>query len=90
MASGVPVVQPGRGAATEIVETTGGGLLVAPGDPDALARGLGELLSDPARRRALGERGYGGVRAHYHAAVMRDRALEVYRAALARAPRNGG
>jgi hypothetical protein len=30
------------------------------------------------------------VRAHYHAAVMRDRAIEVYRAALARAPRNGG
>ena len=89
MASGVPIVQPSRGAAAEIIETTGGGILVAPGDPDALARGLAELVSDPARRRALGDRGYDGVRAHYHAAVMRDRALEVYRAALARAWRNG-
>jgi glycosyltransferase involved in cell wall biosynthesis len=89
MASGVPIVQPRRGAATEIVETTGGGLLVAPGDRDALARGLAEMLSDPARRRWLGDRGYDGVRAHYHAAAMRDRAVEVYRAALAKAGRNG-
>jgi len=87
MASGVPVVQPARGAAVEIVEDTGGGLLVAPGDADALARGLGELISGPARRRALGDRGYEGVRAHYHAAAMRDRALEVYQAALARGGR---
>jgi glycosyltransferase involved in cell wall biosynthesis len=89
MASGVPVVQPKRGAATEIVERTGGGVLVAPGDADALAHGLGELASDPARRRALGDRGYDGVRAHYHAAAMRDRTLEIYRTALARVGRSG-
>ena len=79
MASGVPIVQPRRGAATEIVEATGGGLLVAPGDPDALAQGLAALMMDPARRRALGDAGYDGVRAHYSAAGMRDRALDVYR-----------
>jgi glycosyltransferase involved in cell wall biosynthesis len=89
MASGVPIVQPRRGAATEILETTGGGILVAPADPDALARGLLELLSDAARRRALGDRGYDGVRAHYGAAGMRDRALGVYEAVLARAGRAG-
>src|SRR5258708_33766196 len=37
MGVGVPVVQPRRGAFTEIVEKTGGGLLVPPGDPQALA-----------------------------------------------------
>jgi glycosyltransferase involved in cell wall biosynthesis len=79
MASGVPIVQPRRGAATEIIETTGGGLLVNPGDQDALARGLADLMTDPARRRALGDRGYRSVRAHYSAADMRDRALYVYR-----------
>ncbi len=89
MASGVPIVQPRRGAATEIVGSTGGGLLVAPADPDALARGLLELLTDPARRRALGDRGSEGVRAHYSAAIMRDRAVGVFEAVLARAGRAG-
>jgi glycosyltransferase involved in cell wall biosynthesis len=85
MASGVPLLQPRRGAATEIVETTGGGLLVAPGDPDALAAGLAELMVDPARRRALGDRGHEGVRARYSAAGMRDRAIEVYQSLAAHA-----
>ena len=40
MASGVPVVQPRRGAFPEIVETTGGGLIVDQDDPDALADGI--------------------------------------------------
>jgi glycosyltransferase involved in cell wall biosynthesis len=79
MASGVPIVQPRRGAATEIIETTGGGVLVTPGDPDALAQGLAGLMTDTAGRRSLGDQGYDGVRVHYSADVMRDRALEVYR-----------
>jgi glycosyltransferase involved in cell wall biosynthesis len=79
MASGVPVVEPRRGAAPEIVETSAGGLLVAPNDPDALADGLLALLTNPERRRLLGDRGYDGVRAHYSSMVMRDRAIEVFR-----------
>ena len=47
MASGVPVVQPRRGAFTEIVEKTGGGLLVAPDDPAALADGLYRAVAGP-------------------------------------------
>ena len=46
MASGVPVVQPDRGAFTEIVEKTGGGVLVAPDEPSALAEGLYALRSE--------------------------------------------
>lgn len=83
LASGVPIMQPRRGAAIEIIETTGGGVLVEPENPNALAEGLRELLSDPWKRRALGERGYAGVRAHYSSSGMRDRALEVYRSLLA-------
>ena len=90
MASGVPLVQPRRGAATEIVETTGGGILVTAGDPDALADGLAGMMSDPAMRRAYGTRGYDGVRSHYSAARMRDRALEVYRPLLPPAGRRSG
>jgi glycosyltransferase involved in cell wall biosynthesis len=82
MASGVPVVQPRRGAATEIVETTGGGLLVEPDDPDALAAGILELWTNREQRRECGRRGYEGVRAHYGAAQMATRALEVYQSVL--------
>ena len=83
MASGVPVVQPRRGGFTEIVEQTGGGLLVAPDDPEALAEGIYELWSDRRRARALGERAYHGVRAHYTIAQSADRLLDVYRSIAA-------
>ncbi|HYN86631.1 MAG TPA: glycosyltransferase family 4 protein, partial [Pyrinomonadaceae bacterium] len=53
MACGVPVVQPRRGTFTEIVERTGGGLLVAPDDPAALAEGILSLHEDPARAAEL-------------------------------------
>src|SRR6185436_10908594 len=43
MALGVPVVQPRRGAFPEIIEKTGGGVLVDPGDPDALPAALQQL-----------------------------------------------
>jgi glycosyltransferase involved in cell wall biosynthesis len=78
MASGVPVVQPRRGAFTEIVENTGGGLLVAPDDPAALADGLFELWQDRSLRDTLGERAFQGVRAHYSVARSADRMMEVY------------
>ena len=78
MASGVPVVQPRRGAFTEIVEKTGGGVLVAPDDPKALADGLYGLWQDRAKADALGESGFHGVRQHYSIAHAADRLLEVY------------
>jgi glycosyltransferase involved in cell wall biosynthesis len=90
MASGVPVVQPRRGAFTEIVEKTGGGLLVAPDDPAALAGGLFELWKDRARADALGARGFDGVRAHYTIAHATDRQIQVYESLIARNGTSGG
>ena len=52
MASGVPVVQPRRGAFTEIVERTRGGLLVTPDDPGSLAEGLHRLVGRSRSRAA--------------------------------------
>jgi glycosyltransferase involved in cell wall biosynthesis len=82
MASGVPVVQPRRGAFTEIVDKTGGGLLVAPDDAHALADGLCALWSDRAKTDALGARGFDGVRAHYSVARSADRQMAVYESML--------
>jgi glycosyltransferase involved in cell wall biosynthesis len=53
LAAGVPVVQPDHGAFPELLELTGGGCLVEPGDPRALADRLEGLLNDPRRRLAI-------------------------------------
>ena len=82
MASGVPVVEPRRGAFIEIIEKTGGGLLVEPDDPDRLAEGLYTLWHDRETAEKLGERAYQGVRAHYTVAHSAARLLVVYEEVL--------
>jgi len=83
MARGVPVVQPRRGAFTEIVEKTGGGLLVAPDSPAALADGLYTLWKDRELRERLGRAGHAGVREHYGIERSTDRLLAGYQRAIA-------
>jgi len=78
MASGVPVVEPRRGALEEIVERTGGGLLVPPDDPDALADALCRMVCDRQLREELGRRGRAGVRQHYSIEGSTDRLLAVF------------
>ena len=86
MASGVPVVQPRRGGFIEIVERTGGGLLVERDDPDALADGLYTLATDPALRATLAGRALQGVRAHYTLTESAARLLDVYTAVSSERP----
>jgi glycosyltransferase involved in cell wall biosynthesis len=78
MACGVPLVQPRRGAFTEIVERTGGGLLVQPDDPRSLAEGILRLARDTRLADDLSANAFRGVREHYTAAHMADRVLESY------------
>ena len=61
MACETPVVATAAGALPEVVRTGGGGLLVPKDDPDALARGITELLERPERRAELGARGRRGI-----------------------------
>lgn len=56
LAAGVPVVTSALGGALEIVDSTCG-VLVAPGDVEAVADALRVLVTNPARRRALGAAG---------------------------------
>jgi len=83
MACGIPVVQPARGAFPEIVEKTGGGILVEPDDAESLAQGILRLAQDPALAAKLGQSGYQSVREHYSVTRMADRALEVYESVVA-------
>lgn len=79
LANGVPVVQPRHGSFPELIEATGGGILVNPNDPVDLARGLRQLLENPAHRAELGQKGKIALRERFHAARMAQETLEVYR-----------
>jgi len=78
MACGVPVVQPDRGAFTEIVEITGGGLLSKPDDPQSLAETILKFAKDAKLAGELSANGFKGVREHYTAAHMADKVLAAY------------
>ena len=78
MANGVPVVQPRRGAFPEILEKTGGGILVEPDNVEALAQGILSLWKDRKHAETLGRRGAAGVREHYSVGRMAQRTLEVF------------
>jgi glycosyltransferase involved in cell wall biosynthesis len=88
MAAGLPVVQPNRGAFPEVIARTGGGLLVAPDDPDALADAWLSLLQDRRRAASLALAAREGVARHYHVDRMADAALAVYGEASAMARRD--
>jgi len=79
LANGVPVVQPRHGAFPELIEATGGGLLVDPESPEALAAGLEELLEDPAKRETLGRQGKEAVHRDYTDTAMAEATLDIYR-----------
>jgi lipopolysaccharide/colanic/teichoic acid biosynthesis glycosyltransferase/glycosyltransferase involved in cell wall biosynthesis len=96
LAAGRPVVAGARGDTAHVVESSGGGVLVPPGDAAALARAVVELVEDPERRRRLGESGARHVREHYARNSLGDRLAAVVEDVQGRsrgravAPRPGG
>ena len=75
LAAGVPVVQPSHGAFPELIESTGGGLLVPPLDPSALAHAWEQLAADPAQRRQLSVTGRTAVLAKHSLSALADATL---------------
>ena len=82
----MPVVQPRHGSFPELIEATGGGLLVEPGAAQALAEALKRLLDDRAYSEELGARGQAVVRERFHAARMAEETVAVYRRYLGSPP----
>ena len=76
---GKPVVGGDIPAVREVIEHGEDGL-VCPPDPAALARAIDALLSDPARRKALGARGRAKVSRLYTWPRLAERTEAVYRA----------
>jgi glycosyltransferase involved in cell wall biosynthesis len=70
MAAGRAIVATAVGAVPEVLGDGAYGVLVPPRDPEALARAVGDLLLNPARREKLG----GHARAHQEA-TFSERAM---------------
>jgi glycosyltransferase involved in cell wall biosynthesis len=79
LAAGVPVVAANASSLPEIVQHEVQGLLVPPGDPDALAAALVRLARDPAERARMSAAGPARVRD----AFSLDRMIDAYEALLA-------
>jgi glycosyltransferase involved in cell wall biosynthesis len=86
LANGTPVVQPRHGAFPELIEATGGGLLVEPNDPQELADALEALLLDPQRRLELARAGHANVRRHFTEAALAAASLAVFEQTRAERP----
>lgn len=80
MASGRPIVAsvPGSGAAAQAVRESGGGLVVTPEKPKALARAIQALYNNPDQLEQLGKRG----RAYAISNYSFEQALDSYDALL--------
>ena len=82
MANGVPVVQPRQGSYPAMIERTGGGLLVEPGNAQALADAMARICSDLDLARELSQNGASGVREHYSVSREAKSVLEAYSSVL--------
>jgi glycosyltransferase involved in cell wall biosynthesis len=79
-----PVLLAVDGEARDILERSGGGVFVRPGDPGALADAVLALQSDPAACAAMGRSGREFVRRHYLRSEQARAFAEVLEQAAAR------
>jgi glycosyltransferase involved in cell wall biosynthesis len=78
MAAGLPVVATAVGGIPELVADGETGLLVPPGDADALAEALRRLVADPELRRRLGDAARTRVEERFSLAATRRAHVELY------------
>jgi len=81
-AAGVPVVAFAAGGLTEAVADGETGMLVTPGDGDALTAAIASLLDDPGRCRQLGARGKQRMQTEFAVDTMADAHAALYRSVL--------
>ena len=78
MGVGLPVVATMVSGSQEAIEDGVNGCLVAPGDPEGLARAIVELHQHPEERRRLGEAAHHTVVERYSLEAMLQKLEELY------------
>jgi len=81
-AAGVPVVATAVGGVVDIIEDGVTGLLVPPGDPQAMAEATIKIFEDKQLASRLAHLAYERVKGRYTVELMVERTLQVYREAL--------
>lgn len=76
LSCGLPVVASRVAAVPETMGDGQGGLLVPPGDPEALAQAVSRLLADAGLRRRLSQQALARATAHLSSDTMIDRYLK--------------
>lgn len=77
MAAGTPVIGSGINGIDQQIDDGETGLLVEPGDSDALAAALRDLLDDPERRDEMGKRSLERAR-RFSWETVTDQYVDVY------------
>lgn len=80
--SGLPIIASRIGGLAEIIEHERTGLLVPPGDPDALADAIARARARPAEMRAFGARARAVWERLYSPARNHEQLMEIYRGVL--------
>lgn len=83
-AAGLPVVASDIGGTSESLDNGRTGVLVPPGDGDALARAIESLVLDAPGRKKMGSAGRAWIREHFTLERMVERVCETYDEAIAR------
>jgi len=83
MAAGKPVIATPVGAVPKLVNPEQTGILVAPGDVQALASSILRLIDAPEERRLMGTNGRLRARENFSAQAMSQQYLELYQGIVA-------
>jgi glycosyltransferase involved in cell wall biosynthesis len=78
MAAGLPIVCSDFPAWRDLVERTGAGVCVPPGDAGAALAAAAGLAADPGRAAAMGEAGRGAARSRFSWESQARRLVELY------------
>ena len=78
LANGVPVVQPEHGSFPEMLNATGGGILVQPESSEAVVEGILKLYRDPEWRKKLGKTGKENVHQNFSDEIIAQQLMSVF------------